>query len=243
MKCLLGVVNYGSSKQYALPKLYECLEKCVKGHADILFVSDETHPFDTHIEGYGSHSNYSEDMTYFGREFIRKRALNEGYDAFIWQGVDCYYTSKWDFLRFLRRSRAWEYMAVGALTAARSDENVAVARRFTNDKTTEQNDIPKDVLLSSNIVPAGFPGADALLVKRPLMHESWINWEYEPWYKNRDRLPHSLCCEEFWCWKVTKEYGNVIGLDTSVRTWHAHEDGIARRWPGETKGIEELSWI
>jgi len=241
MKILVGIVDYNPGvKDYALPKLYENLEKCVSRSADILFVSDRQHPYPTEIESI-KQSFWSEDILYNAREWIRVYAKNHEYDAFIWQGSDCYYASEWDFIRFIRRARRWDCLAVGALTSARTDSSFPVARRFTGVGTAQEN-IPDIELHSGLLVECyGFPGADALLVKQPLMSESWMQFDnFRPWYELREENPDSLCIEEFWIWKMGKKYPHAFWLDTSVRTWHAHEDGIARRWPGEEKRIEEL---
>lgn len=240
MKILVGVADFNPGvKDYALPKLYENLERCVSRHADILFVSDRKHPIGyTHIDPR-NHGFMSEDILYFAREHIRQYAVEAGYDAFIWQGSDCYYNSEWDFARFIRRSNAWDIDAVGALTSARTDSSFPVARRFTG-RGTEQKNIPDSELRSGRIVPCyGFPGADALIVKGDLMKESLHQFpEFRPWYELREENPHSLCIEEYWIWKLGEKYNFFV--DTSVRTWHAHEDGTARRWPGEEKSISDL---
>jgi hypothetical protein len=243
MKILMGIVDFNPGiKDYALPKLYECLEKCVKYYVDILFISDREHPFHTQIVPYHGGA-YSEDVLIQGREQIRLYAIQEDYDAFIWQGSDCYYISENDFLKFINNAINSSLLAIGALTSARENENYAVARRFVDLYNSEQKDIADWELISGSTVYAGFPGADALFIKKDLFNMSWTNWEnFKPWYELRPTNPHSLCAEEFWCLKVRQKYGDVIGLDTSIRTYHAHEDGWARRWPGEKIRIEDLSF-
>lgn len=243
MRILVGVVDYNPGvKDYALPKLYENLNKCVNRHADILFVSDREHPFETHIVPQPQ-SFMSEDILYHGREYVRKYAASNQYDAFIWQGSDCYFASQFDFLRFIRRARRWDIFAVGALTSARTNSSFPIARRFTGVGTKQEN--ISDFELRSGFVVScyGFPGADALLIKQPLMNESWMQFKnFQPWYELREENPDSLCVEEFWIWKMGKKYPNSIFVDTSVRTWHAGEDGWSRRWPGEEKRTEELNF-
>lgn len=243
MKILVGVVDYNPGvKDYALPKLYENLEAYAKPHADILFVSDRQHPFKTKIKDQ-SQSFMSEDILYHSRDYIRAYALHEDYDCFVWQGSDCYYDSEKDFTNLINNLWLKKYFAVGGLTSARTDSQFPIARRFIG-WDTEQRNIPDEELLSGDVISCyGFPGADALAVRGPLMAESWMQFaEFKPWYELRDENPHSLCIEEYWILKMGLKYGDVFGLDTSVRTWHACEDGIARRWPGEEKKIEELSF-
>ncbi len=239
MRILVGVADYNPGvKDYALPTLYRNLQTCCSRHADIIFVSDRQHPLETHIVPQ-PHSFMSEDILYHAREYIRAYAVEKGYDAFIWQGSDCYYSSEWSFKRFIRRAERWDIDSVGALTSARTDSSFPVARRFTGRGTRQEN-IPDSELLSNNIVPCyGFPGADALLVKGQLMSESLHQFpEFVPWYEIRDTNPDSLCIEEYWIWKLGEKYRFFI--DTSIRTWHAHEDGIARRWKSEEVPISEL---
>lgn len=241
MNILVGVVDYNPGvKDYALPKLYENLEVAVAPYADILFVSDRRHPFNTHIVEQ-KQSFMSEDILYHAREYIREYAWENDYSAFVWQGSDCYYAEWGDFLRLVFAYEDYDYLAIGALTSARTDSNFPVARRFTGNGT-EQKNIPYDELISGDVISCyGFPGADALLVGRDLMHESFYQFKnFRPWYELREENPHSLCIEEFWIWKLGQKYDDVFGLDTDIRTWHAHEDGIARRWPGEEMKIEEL---
>lgn len=243
MRTLVGVVDYNPGvKDYALPKLYENLNICVSKSADILFVSDREHPFDTHIVNQPQ-SFWSEDILYHGREYVRSYAESNNYDAFIWQGSDCYYASQWDFLRFLRRARRHDIYAVGALTSARTNSMFPVARRFTGVGTKQETISDSELRNPAIISCYGFPGADALLIKQPLISESWMQFDnFRPWYELREENPDSLCIEEFWILKMGKKYPNSFWLDTSVRTWHAHEDGIARRYPGEEKPISELNF-
>jgi len=244
VKILVGVVDYNPGvKDYALPKLYENLAVCVAPFADVLFVSDRDHlNFNTHVINQPK-SFYSEDILYHAREYIRAYASESHYDAFIWQGSDCYYNGAWDFLRFIRRAFRWDALAVGALTCARTDSKLAVARRFTG-MGTEQYTIASAELDSGCFVPCyGFHGADALLIKGQLINESWMQFQnFKPWYEIREENPHSLCIEEFWLWKMGVKYPGSIWLDTSIRTWHVHEDGIARQWYGKEKRIEDLTW-
>jgi len=243
MKILVGIADYNPGvKDYALPKLYENLEACVQPHADILFVSDRTHPFPTRIE-YQPQSFMSEDILYETRDFIRSWAATKNYDAFVWQGSDCYYDSEDDFVDLVVSAFKYDYLAVGGLTSARTDSNFPVARRFTGFNH-EQKNVPNEELLSGEVVSCyGFPGADALVVRGDLIKESWKQFKgFRPWYELREEDPHSLCIEEFWILKMGLKHGDVFGLNTKVRTWHAHEDGIARRWPGEERQIAELDF-
>lgn len=238
----MGIVDYNPGvKDYALPKLYENLKTCQK-YVDVVFISDRDHdPFKTKCYPM-KQSNWSEDILFHTRNYIRFLAIRGNYDAFIWQGSDCYYDSEIDFLLFIANAVESNFKAIGALTSARTNSYLPVARRFVNIKVRgQQETISEDELNSGECIEAGFPGADALFVKKDLFGESWFNWKnFKPWYELRDENPHSLCVEEFWCLKVIEKYGNVIGLDTSTKMWHASEDGYARRWPGQIKRIEDL---
>lgn len=244
MKVLVGIVDYNPGvKDYALLKLYENISEYIEPNADILFISDREHEWETIHEPI-PHSWMSEDILYVGRDVIREIAVKRNYDAFVWQGLDCYYHGSTDFVRLIDNAFDHKFFALGGLTAARSDENFPVARRFTGFEHFQRN-IPDDELMSGECISCfGFPGADALVVRGDLMHESWTQFKgFKPWYELRPTMPDSLCIEEYWILKMGLKYGDVIGLDTSVRTWHAHEDGIARRWPGETKRISDLTFV
>src|SRR6187551_39623 len=116
MKILVGVADYNPGvKDYALPTLYRNLETCCSRYADILFVSDRQHPMETIVQDIRL-GFMSEDILYFAREEIRRIAVEREYDAFIWQGSDCYYKSRYDFAKFIRRAQRWDIDAVGALT-------------------------------------------------------------------------------------------------------------------------------
>lgn len=228
---LVGVSSHGSAKDYVHKKFKENMLKCVQPWADIIVFGDREIDGLDHIYMDPIHSCWQDDMTYESREEIRKFAADNDYDAFIWQGVDCLYHSEDDFRQFCRAAHLSEFDAIGALTAGRNRPDYAVARRFIGN-TKEQVDISTHELNSSKIIPAGFPGADALLVRKSMFLESWMKWDYISWYNQRDIEQNPLCIEEYWCWK-TSNSGFTIGLDTGIRTWHVHENGMAARWPGE----------
>ncbi len=246
MRVLVGVVDYNPGvKDYALPKLYENLKWAVEPYADILFVSDvPRHPFKTLIYNPQFQNRHmSEDLMYYGREAIRDYAFKYKYDAFVWQGSDCYYAHKYDFKDLVQKAFGSKYLAVGGLTSARTDASFPVARRFIG-YGHEQRNIPDDELMSGDVVSCyGFPGADALVIRGKLMSESLHQFpEFKFWYELRDKDPHSLCIEEYWILQMGLKYGDVFAVDTNIRTWHAHEDGIARRWPGQERPISELKF-
>lgn len=226
MKLLVGIASHSTAKDYTHAKLLENMEECVTAHADVMTFGDRPIHGLPHYDMPPILSAWQDDYTYESRDMIREYAALNEYDAFIWQGSDCYYSSAHDFSRFIERAEESKYDAVGALTAGRNRPSYAVARRFSGGPV--QYDIPDEELHSGEIVPAGYPGTDAILVKSSLFHLSWKDMDYTPWYRSDSKL----CCEEFWCMKVL-ELGFKIGLDTSIRTWHVHENGMASRWLGE----------
>jgi len=234
MRILVGITSYSEAKNYTHKKLVENMETCVQPVADVMTFGDKTIPGIEHFPMPSIPSTWADDYLYEARDRIRSYAAEGDYDAFIWQGSDCYYNSYADFKLFTERAMVSNYDAVGALTAGRNRPDYPVARRFT-DGGPAQHEIPEEILLSGTIVDAGFPGADALLVKKNLFNETWKNWYYTPWYEH----PAELCVEEFWCMIVTR-MGHRIGLDTFIRTWHVHENGMASRWPMEYEHQDDL---
>jgi len=238
VKVLVGITSYGTAKSYMDAALYRNMLECVSPlDVDVVVYGDRRVPGLPYAPLDFVPTTWSDDMTYVGRDHIRFVAQRYGYDAFIWQGIDCLYDSAEDFQSFLARADASEYDAIGALTAARNRPDYPVARRFV-ENTSSQVETSTVELMSGDIIPAGFPGADALLVKSNLFHLSWRDWDYTPWYNYAGKDP--ICVEEFWCMKVLN-LGYSIGLDTSIRTWHVHETGLAARWPNETKNLSEFS--
>lgn len=236
MKLLVGIASHSTAKDYTHEKLLENMQACVMPYADVLSFGDRRIPGIDHIDMPYVPSVWSDDMVYESREEIRQYAAENNYDAFIWQGSDCYYHSSVQFQLFVQRAMYSDYDSVGALTPGRNRPDYAVARRFTSGH--EQEEIPHDELTSGRIIPAGYPGTDAILIKPKLFEKSWTDWDYIPWYEFG---PGGLCIEEFWCMKVI-QMGYSIGLDTAIRTWHVHETGMAARWPNEFVHQSQLSW-
>lgn len=228
MKLLVGIASHSTAKDYTHKKLEENMTKCVAPYADVMVFGDRSIGNLSYFPMPAIQTTWQDDYTYESRDMIRQYAYANAYDAFIWQGSDCYYASEHDFISFINRAALSDYDAVGALTSGRNKPEYAVARRFVNG--SEQEQINESELKTGEIIPAGFPGADALLVKSSLFDESWKDWKYTSWYLYRE--DHHLCVEEFWCMKVL-EKGYKIGLDTSILTWHVHENGMASRWPDQ----------
>jgi hypothetical protein len=238
---LMGICLFGNSKDYVVPKWYEMYRACCEGLVEPLLVGDrptEVLPFIA-AESPGP---TSEDMLIVGREIVRQEAIKRNSPMFIWQGIDCFYRSREDFVRLLTAAEEWS-APIGALTASRTDSNYAVARRYT-DTAGRQEDIPRDELLEAiekdAIIPAGFPGADALVV--PWSHYDFDFGDHLPWYTRLAQGTPNLCAEEFWCLKAIRA-GMKVWLHCGIRTWHVHdEDLVARMWPGIEVPMSSLTW-
>lgn len=239
MKVLVGVVAYGEQKKYVYSKFAEMAEACIAPHADLVVAGDASHGFPATdwIPMRSGIKDYVEDIIMEGREALRIAALEGGYDAYVHQGVDCLYHGRHDFLRLISH----DVTIVGALTSARNDAMFPVARRFDfgTDFLETQHQIPDHELRSGNMVPAGYPGADALMVKRAALGVGYDG--HTKWYDRVAQGRPNLECEENLLLQLSRK-GFDPWLDTNIRTWHVHEDGIARRWPGEEKPLNELHW-
>jgi hypothetical protein len=205
-------------------------------HGDVIVVGDRPvgkWPF-ARLE---CDSSYADDMLMVGREWLRKYALSEGYDTMLWQGMDCYWPDELSFE--ITRESLDEYDVVSALTTARDDATHAIARRFTDDEGN-QEPIPEEELDSGLLIDSGFPGADAMFIDKAVFAEPFAEG-HTPWYKRVEAGDVNICVEENWVLNLLKS-GYAVGLDTEIKVWHAHEDGIARRWKGQELRLEDLSW-
>lgn len=240
MKILVGVSSHGPNKNYVHEKFYENMVTCVADFANVVTFGDTPIKDLEHVDLPPVHTMWQDDMTYQSRDVQLHYAEWNDYDALIWQGVDCLYKSKSDFARFIAGAQRGSYDAVGALTAGRNRPDYPIARRYTivGDSITP-NEISHTELYGGRTIYAGFPGADALFIKKQLFGITFDSLNYTPWYTKPDG---GLCVEEVWCAEAIKR-GFKIGLDCGVKTWHVHENGMASAWPGEYVNQQELNFV
>ena len=81
IRVLVGVVDVGFSKNYALEKLNECLAACVEGEIGV-----EIEWFGNPHARYPSHSlpsvnnAWADEIVYVGKQAIQDRAMSGGYE-------------------------------------------------------------------------------------------------------------------------------------------------------------------
>ena len=240
MKIAVGIVDVGTTKNYVVEKFNEMLDACVRPHGvDIVWSTDKERTDYDVVLPMSSNSSYVEDICMIGRRDIVNYARESGYDKLVWQGIDCLYQSSKDFEKLIHR----KFDVIGALTTARSNSNAAVAGLFIRDEnglTDEHTQFSDWVLDHEWIIEADVPGTDALVISKNCLDLDWQG-KHIPWYVRRAQGGFDLTCEGWYCQELIKR-GQKIYLDTSIKTWHVHEDGIARMWKGIEKPLKELSW-
>jgi hypothetical protein len=251
MKLLVGIVNFTDAKAYCDEKLIEMMEACVVPFADeIIFVGDRLPPAISNSNcPYMWHkmecaSTYAEDHLIMGREWLREYAIEEGFDKMLWQGMDCFWQSPHSFANVMNR----DVSVVSAITCARTDADVAIARRFVDWAGNQENIPDNELLLSASnlkykagLVPSGFMGADAIFMDRDVFFYPFAEG-HAPWYERNAQGRVPLCVEENWILNLHKEEVLDTYVDVMNRVWHCHEDGTARMWKGIESPMSELSW-
>jgi hypothetical protein len=263
MKYLMGVVLAGHSKDYMLPKFLEMLEHVVypDRDVDVCFVVDEYREELRHLHHEPTvwqlsapemkNSLWATEIVYYGKEALRKEALDNGFDALIWQGIDCLYESPESFQR-LKKTYEEHGGMVGALVAGRNRPNYAVCRDFITradgSPTRQQEDIGSEELLTliEDAIPFktyGYPGSDATFVSRQLLENVSMDG-YEHWHlrPNKDQELGELGPEEWFTYRMIKTLRHYPLIEPRVRPWHCHETGLSCRFPGETTDLSKLHW-
>jgi hypothetical protein len=236
MNVLVGVVISGEQKAYAVPKFEEM---CATLFPDIpvMAVVDEpgrtSLPFVVDARMHGS--PWATEIVYYGKETLKRWALRWGTDALIWQGVDCYYTSRSEIDQLLEDAEA--FPIVGGLVAARTDENLAVCRTY--------DDPPKWFHPNGRYglhSVRGYIGSDATVIRRDVLKRVSMDG-YRHWHLARTvGDDYSADGPEEFFMRQAIRAGICPVVDSRVRPWHVHEDGVARRYPGQLSRIEDLCW-
>lgn len=265
-RILVGVTKYTSAKDYILPQFYEMMAECIEpivGKENIIVVGDHQDEI-YHTEIRHVDSSYAEDFLIDSREYIRKLAVAEEYDYMMWQGLDALFQSREDFIALLSN----KVDIVAPLICSREDSNNAIARRFIykdDQLTTKQEDIGDEELYEGEfelskemqaistyrpaggfsrrapwLVEAGFPGADNIIIHKDCYHIPFAEG-HTPWYDRVEAGQDNVCVEEEWIRRALVA-GKKSYVDTSVKVWHCHEDGIARMFKGIQIPTSELRW-
>lgn len=237
MKTLVGVTYSGNSKSYVLNTFKKMAEVCIEPYADIVWFGDQK-VGESHV--YIPHPNdNSEDVLMATRDEQRKYAQENWYDKLVWQGVDCLYRSAEDFQKLIGHNLP----AVGALTCARGNSNHAVAAQFHQDLEgwiEEYSNFPDELLASGKVIAAGIPGADAMVLSYESLDLCW-HGNHDPWYVRKAQGRWEIAAEAWYGLELMRT-GRMVWLDTSIKTWHVHEDRIARMWKGIETRMEDLTW-
>lgn len=241
----MGVVLAGDTKDYAIPKFLEMMESYYSD-LDVVFAVDYSRldiPFEQIKVPEMRGSLFATEMVYYGKEALKKYALENDYDRLIWQGIDCYYVLNYDLQILLKYCN--QYDIVGGLVAGRNRENYPVCREFvkSNGKiTTSQQELSHRLLDCRWPTPInGYIGSDATVISRKALEEVSMDG-YEHWHlrPNKDKPLGELGPEEWFMYSAIKRNKIIPLCETFVRPYHAHEDGKVVRYPGEVYRLEDL---
>jgi hypothetical protein len=256
----MGVVLAGHSKDYIIPKFSEMLEHVVypDKDVDVVFAVDEyrpelveyhptTGPHQILADGM-KNSMWATEIVYYGKEALRKYALDEGYDSLIWQGIDCLYENAESFQQ-LKRTFEKHGGMVGGLVAGRNRPDYPVCRDFVwkdGKLTKEQKEIPELKLATEMervITVSGYPGSDATFVSRYLLENVTMKG-YEHWHlrPNKDEPLGELGPEEWFVYRMIKDLKSYPLVESRCRPQHVHENLSCSRYPGQTCSLSDLKY-
>lgn len=243
MKPIMGVVLSGHSKDYALPKF---LEMIYSYDIDVVFATDEHRDDLQHnkqiIVPDMHGAIWATEIVCYGRWAINTFALERDYTHMIWQGVDCYYAQPGDLQKLLHFAN--DYDIVGGLIAGRNRADYPVCRNYVKvfDVYTEQvSEIDPEILGRGNLLTiSGYIGSDATVISRHAMKNVSMDG-YVHWHERRD-IPGAFGPEEYFMWSALQYNEIYPRVHTGVRPWHAHEDGVTVRYPGEVCDLQSLTF-
>ena len=140
MRTLIGTIIAGETKLYAVPK-FEEMCAAILGDLDVLAVVDGPGrtSLDYMVDDRMRNLTYATEIVEYGKERLKAYALAAGYDALVWQGIDCYYTSRADLDLLLEGAE--RNPIVGGLVAGRDRENFAVCRQWVVARRRENRSV------------------------------------------------------------------------------------------------------
>lgn len=244
MRVLIGTIVAGEAKAYAVPS-FEAMAGALFSGLDVLAVVDR--PGRTSlpelVDDRMAGSHWATEIVSYGKQTLRDHALSHGYDALLWQGIDCFYSGRRELARLLLGAE--EYAICGALVAGRDREDYPVCRKWVRDGehfTRAQRECPEvtDGPPGRHLV-AGYIGSDATVIRADALKVVSMDG-YEHWHLRSDRDHGALGPEEWFMWSAAERHGIIPCIDTRVRPWHAHETGRCVRYRGQVCEISELSW-
>ena len=264
MSVLLAVTDYTQWKAYCRPAFWKMMAKCVYPLDDVaIAVASDQHSYDVgHWDYYSPMTPGKamvEDIIMDSREQQRKIAVEEGFDKIMWQGLDAPWRSQEDVERILSH----DLDIVGPVINARTFPGMAVARRFLVKSkpsvvrsyedgfpgfdqiqfSEEQEDITHEEIMSGELVPAGFPGGDNIVIKRDVFEQfDWWSGGHKPWYARVANGEANVDCIEWYCLNALNA-GYSSWLDTSVHVWHIDGDTsppTARLYPDVNIPLDDV---
>lgn len=241
MKVLVGTIVVGPSKLYAVPK-FEEMCRVLLPDVDVVAVVD--HPSRTSLPQLRypvEPSFWATEIVYHGKRLLGEYALEAGYDAVVWQGIDCYYETRRCFDLLVRDAE--KYPIVGGLVAGRNMPGYAVCRRYVGGGFGQKDHVELRELRPFQGVRQirGYVGSDATVIRRDALERVSMDG-YEHWHLRKDSDSLAVGPEEFFMWSAINRNKIVPACDMRVRPWHFHETGLGARYPGETCRLDSLHW-
>lgn len=245
MKVLLGCVYAGTQKSYAL-STFEKMCKFLPIEMDVLVVTDDPNlkvDLPT-LHALAPGMIWATDIVYHGKEILRNIALRDGYDALIWQGIDCYYKDPHsDVNQLISAIESGEDIA-GALVAGRNNYEYPVCREFKREDgkwLKDQIELPTEFFDGSAKRVYGYIGSDATILSRKALANVSMDG-YMPWHIVKDNKYglSALGPEEYWMWSAIERNGIIPSIDTNILPFHFHEDEWGAQLHGRKIRIEEM---
>jgi hypothetical protein len=240
MKILLGSIHVGESKKYAWPRFTEMLDK-VFPDIDVALVTDNPALIQsipskrfTGLRYDHPASNWATEICYYAKRKLGQYALECGYDALVWQGLDCYYSNRGEFDALVEVAEHGHDI-VGALIAGRDMPDYPVCRKFVVEDgkiTTREEELQPEIFASREPIRVrGYIGSDATIISRRALETVDMS-TYEHWHDRMARGEYTIGPDE-WFMRSALKIGMTPISHTGVRPWHLHESMSAVRLFGE----------
>lgn len=242
MRILLGTIIAGHAKDYAVAK-FEEMADALFGDLDVVAVVDYSLRTDLpELEDPRMRGTpWATEIVYYGKQTLASYALTNGYDALIWQGIDCYYTCRYDL--HLLINGAQTHPIIGGLVAGRNRPGYAVCRSFIGKSFAQRDHIEYQHTNAFKTVRQvrGYIGSDATLIRRDALETVTMDG-YQHWHQIKDTNPDALGPEEFFMWSAVNRHGIIPVVDTRCRPYHCHENLVCARYPNEIRELSEVRW-
>lgn len=243
MKVLIALIDVpatGDPKKYCRPKVHEMLSAIMRAPGYTLHVEDSLEGLD------GQKQLWCDEILKVARERCRKIFLDGSWDVLLYQSMDCLYASIADFHCYVAGAATSPYGIVGPLTVGRMQPDYVICRDFVCDYDgrylPELEEIPGVASNGLRYHPCGYPSSDNMLIKRRVLEDvAHDDPAYQMWFE-RNPAVQNLNVDEWFC-RSALNHGHSIACDTKIRTFHADDrNGLAHRYPLESKPLEDLRW-